>query len=842
MNKIRFIAILLTLSIICTNVSASVLGSILINGYTVKIGDGTTSTHNTWYSDQSGVGQQTENYILYEPNANVEPIITHGDYLYGATNISTEVSRIRKSGLVPLGGVNADFFSLQTGIPMSNIISDGKIVTKTGSPQYGIGILNDNTAFMSKHTLYSIMTKSDGTKMHIHMINKYRQPYSAYLLTNDFSAETRNNTKGYDVVLGSIVGEMKLGTTLTATVESITERTGSVDIPKGKMILTVDSNAPAEYLEPIKTLKPGETISISFSFEGDERWKNAKLGIGATGDVLIENGQLNSGFATGAHPRTALGITNEGKILLYTIDGRQKGYSYGVQLKTLANRLKELGCIDAINLDGGGSTSYIVQFPGEDVTKLVNKPSDGKLRSVGNFIFLKNNQLPTGILGGITIYPLNVGVLVNSSVKLTAKGNDTAYYPLTPSDLTFYVSDGTSNTVTKDGIFTAKENGTATVYAKSGNVVGKINIICLKTPTNMSFIDQSQKPINSLRINGNESTTISVKAYGGYNELVVSPEAIKWSCDDNIGIIDKTGKFTSVTKINNSNGKIYAQAGDKKIELDVTVNGVGHKYNDINITSDGNTLNIQILPIGGISVDKNDIIIKADSQNVNFEYQNNVVKAILPTTANKITVFVTNSFGCTSFATKQINDNKYQNPFIDTTNHWAKDTLSYMYSKKIINGEKINNNLVFNPNKSMTRSEFAVMISNYLNINTENYKDVILPYKDITKIPPWALNSFKALYKLGIIKGSYIGNELFVSPLDNITRAEGVTIISRTLPAGIKKSPITYADKADVADWAKEGFEILISIGAIKGYEDGKILPKRNLSKAEAAKILYEII
>ena len=112
------------------SVFASVLGSSKINGYTTQIGEGTYYTHNVFYSDQSGVGKQTENYIEYAPNSTVLPTITNGPSLYGMTAISNEVSRLEGQGFDLIGGSNADYFSTQTGVPMSNAIVDGKILTK----------------------------------------------------------------------------------------------------------------------------------------------------------------------------------------------------------------------------------------------------------------------------------------------------------------------------------------------------------------------------------------------------------------------------------------------------------------------------------------------------------------------------------------------------------------------------------------------------------------------------------------------------------------------------------------------------------------------------------------
>ena len=166
-----------------------------------------------------------------------------------------------------------------------------------------------------------------------------------------------------------------------------------------------------------------------------------------------------------------------------------------------------------------------------------------------------------------------------------------------------------------------------------------------------------------------------------------------------------------------------------------------------------------------------------------------------------------------------------------------------MYRYRIVNGENTSEGLKFNPNKSMTRSEFAVMITNYLGINTANYENTVLPYEDADEIATWAENSFKALYDLGIIKG-VIGTDgkLYANPVSSITRAETATIISRTLPEGIKVSEITSSDIDEIAEWAYDGIGTLITLNAINGYEDGTIRPLRNVTKSEAAKILFTII
>ena len=80
------------------------------------------------------------------------------------------------------------------------------------------------------------------------------------------------------------------------------------------------------------------------------------------------------------HPRTAIGVTADRKLILFTVDGRQKGRSEGMTTAEVADVLLEYGATDAVNLDGGGSTQLVFADP---EPRLVNKPSDGKERAVG---------------------------------------------------------------------------------------------------------------------------------------------------------------------------------------------------------------------------------------------------------------------------------------------------------------------------------------------------------------------------------------------------------------------------------------------------------------------------
>lgn len=92
-------------------------------------------------------------------------------------------------------------------------------------------------------------------------------------------------------------------------------------------------------------------------------------------DQIVTDGQPTTDdrkFSTTAHPRTAIGITDQNTLLLVTVDGRQPGVSEGIPLNELAQLMIELGVVQALNLDGGGSTTMTIADP---EPRVLNFPS-----------------------------------------------------------------------------------------------------------------------------------------------------------------------------------------------------------------------------------------------------------------------------------------------------------------------------------------------------------------------------------------------------------------------------------------------------------------------------------
>jgi exopolysaccharide biosynthesis protein len=139
--------------------------------------------------------------------------------------------------------------------------------------------------------------------------------------------------------------------------------------------------------------RPAKTPSAIYP-DGAETFA-AKTAIGG-GPLLIDKGKFKDTYveelfngASGIgpdtnQPRTAMGATSDGKMILFVCEGRQmtEGVA-GLTTADVANVLLDLGCVEAINLDGGGSSCMLVNG------KQTIKVSDGKQRAVGSTVMIK---------------------------------------------------------------------------------------------------------------------------------------------------------------------------------------------------------------------------------------------------------------------------------------------------------------------------------------------------------------------------------------------------------------------------------------------------------------------
>ena len=819
-----------------------------------------TVFYTSTFEDPS-VGQQTEHYVAYTPNSDVVPILTNGASIYGKRTLTQANSYLNDYNIYSAMGMNADFFSFQTGVPMSNVIIDGRVVSKDSDWRPAIGFREDGSAFMGTLPIVTTMSTEAGSAA-IECINKYRQPYALYLYTKDFADNIHASGTGINVVLGSLSGDITLNSSITAVVESVSEDDGSVSIPDDKMILSVDSSASQELKDRLNILQPDMTVTISTSdATGDERWNTAKYALGCLGGKLITNGQLDYEDESAA-PRSAIGIRADGTVIFYTIDGRQNGYSYGVRKETLARRLLELGCVEAMNLDGGGSTSMGGVWPGTTDFTILNSPSDGGLRSCANFFFLKKNNAPSGIPYVLNLSDWGRPVLSGSSIQLRIESAyDSSYGPAqVPSDAVFYLEqdaltpspDGVGTGVYENGFVTIRGNGDVYVAAKSGDAYGSTMLRAVATPDEIKIYNASTgEEVQELVMNPGDTISLSATAYWGGQAMVVDNSSFTWrvvSNDDSVGSITEDGFFTTSDK-NGASGIVAVNAGLCTREIPVRIRETGELappeyYPSIQGEWSEGCFTAHLASQNGeIAQDAIHFTIDGTPTACEYDTASGTLTYRYPKgfdeSYHRLTLIVTDIAGASAFACFDFGElSQNKNKFPDTVGHWADNYISYMAEHEVINGS---DDGMFHPNNSMTRTEFAIMLCNYLGIDPADYADTALPFIDAEDIPWWAVNYVKAIYALGIMQGQLNDYGVSFCPNDNIQRMEYAISVERLLPDGLASVPITAADEADIPFWGKESMKIAVAQGILNGYPDGTLRPRQSVTRAEAVKILFTI-
>lgn len=158
-----------------------------------------------------------------------------------------------------------------------------------------------------------------------------------------------------------------------------TSCSGSPLSPQGGVVIVAQAGSPEALL--LRSLQPGNTVDLTWSLG----FPGVLDSVGGF-PLLVRDRRIAlgacSGSICGRNPRTGVGVTAGGQILLVVVDGRRGGWSIGMTLSEFAQEFMRLGAVHAMNLDGGGSSTMVVRG------KVMNRPSDGGERSVSSAVLV----------------------------------------------------------------------------------------------------------------------------------------------------------------------------------------------------------------------------------------------------------------------------------------------------------------------------------------------------------------------------------------------------------------------------------------------------------------------
>ena len=423
----RGAALVLALLLLLTSVPVLAVDSqaygTLYHSAETTLNEGVVYTRNIYWSSYYSDLRQ-ENYFTYIPGERVKPVVVSGSSASGKLTGAQAAAQLEAQGYRVVAGINGDFFE-SSGNPIGLLVTDGRLISSDGALP-AIGFKADGTTVVGKPGMVMSLTAPGGT-MYLAGLNKVRSSGGGiYAYTYDFNDKHTTGTveAGTEVVLEPVGGYSgpAIGQSVTYRVVS-TAATSATPVAEGQLVLSINSNGTANHLAMVQALRPGDEVTLTVT-AGDSAWNDVVCAIGGL-YTLVENGQALTNSEVGNNPRTAIGVKADGSVVLYTVDGRKAGYSIGTSLTTLAQRLAELGCVSAICLDGGGSTTAMASMPDSMTAQLVNSPSDGSQRKVSNFIMLVADNTATGTTGGVYFQDPGPYILTGASVPLIGSQVDT---------------------------------------------------------------------------------------------------------------------------------------------------------------------------------------------------------------------------------------------------------------------------------------------------------------------------------------------------------------------------------------------------------------------------------
>lgn len=301
----------------------------------------------------------------------------YNNQVYGRYKLSNTAKQvINNSDSKVIAGINADYFHMGNGIPIGLFLKDRRILSTPGLDDewYAFGFTNE------KESMYGLMPKvrkdlitKDKTVEISHINRLHHTDDSLILFSKDFYDNTLSDDSVDEYICEIISGDIKLQSAMKLKV---------VDIKKGhgEIILS----AKGKYKDILNKISINDIVSTYFDIDQD--WSSINFLVGGR-YLLVKDGESIVHDDNLTCARSAIGTLNDGRIIMLVVDGDYSEYSVGVSLEEFSTILKDFGCINAINLDGEGSSTLVIN--NQEKLKVINKPSDSNgERKVANALIL----------------------------------------------------------------------------------------------------------------------------------------------------------------------------------------------------------------------------------------------------------------------------------------------------------------------------------------------------------------------------------------------------------------------------------------------------------------------
>ena len=563
----------LLVSLIKINVTASGLGTIRYS-YSRTILKDMTYTYT-----ESNNGKPQRAYVMeYSPKTTgIDCMAVFGEKLFGGDQISHNISLAQSQGYTVIAGVNASPFDTSNGVTVGTTIQNGRILCSQSGPLSSnydnFAICQDGSAYIGHPNFDFSFSVNGQSSISIKYLNRQKKTDTddIYLISPEFSDDTKTLANSCEAVLSITSGDLKVGTTISCKVENVYENTTRTKLEKGKLVLVGKSK------EALGNLKTNDTVTIKIedkdsSFDWTKVTQTISgfyqiLGVNSYTKQDTKQALYSRSDRNDTHPRTTLGYKQDGTIVVYVADGRQPSVAIGMTDLECSEYMESLGCVAAIRMDGGGSSNLSIRLPGDSKVTTVNNPSDGEERHDADaFLFVLKKDYNKEVNDTLILhaYPNDLKLLQGTKADIVVKATDENYNPKPTPEYEMSVENNIG-TITSDKKFQAKQGyGNGKVIIKSGSAKTEVNV----NVTNQ--VDELYASVNNLALSPNDKVKLGVKAYFDSDLLVCSNESFTWTCDSSIGTIDPSGNFTATSDAG-KNGYITVSYGKVSAKVVVSI-------------------------------------------------------------------------------------------------------------------------------------------------------------------------------------------------------------------------------------------------------------------------------
>ncbi|NLP00116.1 MAG: hypothetical protein GX386_07475 [Clostridiaceae bacterium] len=533
---------------------------------------------NRWNGITGSNAYKAGQTITFNPKTSDAMVLAaYGNSVSSRVTLSS-MSKIeeQKQGISIIGGINGDFYYLENGVPIGLLVQNGRLISYSNTKWNAVGFNQDGTVIIDMPNFEMYYTLN-GKKFTFGNFNKPQNDWGPYLYSSDFGPNTGSTVPSLEAVLDITEGDLKIGGTVKAVISAIKINAKATPIGENQLVLSARNGKTG--FSSMADFRIGDELVFRFN-DPENKWINVTQAVG--GDtILINNGVVTSGLSSSNYnPVTAVGVKANGEVVFYQVDGRSTS-SQGVSSAEVAQFLHKLGCVKALQLDGGGSSAIIARMPGHSSPGLLNNPSDGRERANSNSLILvskssvnikEGTETNSSAAANLHVYPGKVYALPGAAVQYSVLATNKHYLPAQlPSSIEWVTGTGT---IDKNGLLqVGNDTGTFHVMAADRNIAGSSSVTVLDRVTSI-------KPSKSvLTLLPGDKIDLSCEAYYYNMKVNSSDSSFDWQVEGNIGTITGDGVFTMADNASGS-GRIIVKYGNTSAYIDVVIPATPNSIED----------------------------------------------------------------------------------------------------------------------------------------------------------------------------------------------------------------------------------------------------------------------